>query len=165
MSHYVPARDARGGLQLRHIQSTRTDRSVAARLVVALALVACVLGLRSSAASPAGDPVIGAAGDIACAPANPLFNGGSGTSTACQQGATSDALLSQPLSAVLPLGDTQYEKADPTEFAGAYDPSWGRLKTISKPAVGNHEYLTAGAQGYWSYFGAAAGPTGKGYYS
>jgi hypothetical protein len=31
--------------------------------------------------------------------------------------------------------------------------------------VGNHEYNTSGASGYYSYFGAAAGDPSKGYYS
>jgi alkaline phosphatase len=34
-----------------------------------------------------------------------------------------------------------------------------------RPAAGNHEYATGGAQGYFDYFGAAAGPRGRGYYS
>jgi hypothetical protein len=31
--------------------------------------------------------------------------------------------------------------------------------------VGNHEYVTPGASGYFDYYGAAAGERGKGYYS
>jgi hypothetical protein len=31
--------------------------------------------------------------------------------------------------------------------------------------VGNHEYMTQGAQGYYAYFGAAAGDPARGYYS
>ncbi len=30
---------------------------------------------------------------------------------------------------------------------------------------GNHEYGTSGAAGYFGYFGAAAGPSSRGYYS
>ena len=33
------------------------------------------------------------------------------------------------------------------------------------PSVGNHEYHTPGAAGYFDYFGTAAGPRDKGYYS
>ena len=39
------------------------------------------------------------------------------------------------------------------------------MKPITHPAPGNHEYGTSGAAGYFSYFGAAAGPAGLGYYS
>ena len=31
--------------------------------------------------------------------------------------------------------------------------------------MGNHEYQTPGASGYYNYFGAAAGDPNKGYYS
>ena len=36
---------------------------------------------------------------------------------------------------------------------------------LLRPAVGNHEYGTPGAEAYYTYFGARAGPAGKGYYS
>lgn len=68
-------------------------------------------------------------------------------------------------SAVLAIGDTQYDSGLLSEFQSSYDPSWGRLKAITHPAVGNHEYLTSGATGYFSYFGSAAGDPTKGYYS
>ena len=47
----------------------------------------------------------------------------------------------------------------------SYGPSWGRLRAITRPAVGNHEYGSLGATPYFQYFGAAAGEPGKGYYS
>ena len=55
--------------------------------------------------------------------------------------------------------------ARPSEFANCYDPTWGRHKSRTRPAPGNHEYLTSGATGYFGYFGAAAGDPQKGYYS
>jgi hypothetical protein len=66
---------------------------------------------------------------------------------------------------VLPLGDVQYNSGTAAEFAGSYQPSWGRLKAITRPAVGNHEYGSPGAAPYFHYFGAAAGDPEKGYYS
>src|SRR5919202_1973232 len=62
------------------------------------------------------------------------------------------------------LGDTVYELGTPDEFARCYDPAWGRFKPRTRPALGNHEYGTAGAAGYFGYFGARAGPTRSGYY-
>jgi acid phosphatase type 7 len=111
------------------------------------------------------DPIVMAAGDIACSSADVNFNGGTGTATNCQQKATSDLLMSANPSAVLPLGDEQYDSGTLTEFQGGYDPTWGRKKAITYPAPGNHEYVTAGASGYYTYFGAAAGDPSKGYYS
>ncbi|MEO6326287.1 MAG: metallophosphoesterase [Thermoanaerobaculia bacterium] len=113
----------------------------------------------------AGDPVIAAAGDIACDPSDGNYNGGNGTATACAMKATSDTLLAVAPAAVLLLGDNQYEDGTLAKYFASYDPTWGRLKAITRPAPGNHEYNTAGAAGYYSYFGAAAGDPAKGYYS
>ena len=120
---------------------------------------------------PQGDPVIAAAGDIACSASNSSFNNGAGIPGACQQLATSNQLVNAGLAAALVLGDSQYESSTLGEFMGAFDPSWGRVKSLLYPVAGNHEYLTAGAAGYFDYFngvGAATGRAGdrtKGYYS
>lgn len=111
------------------------------------------------------DPVIAAAGDIACDPADSNYNAGAGTQTACHMKATSDLLLEINPVAVLTLGDNQYEVATLDEFKQSFDPTWGRLKSIIHPAVGNHEYKTPGASGYFNYFRAAAGDPERGYYS
>jgi acid phosphatase type 7 len=121
-----------------------------------------------------GDPVIAAAGDIACDPTFTYFRNGLGDTNRCRQKYTSDLLLAAPLSAVLALGDIQYECASSSAFTRSYGPSWGRVKAITRPAPGNHEYRTSGgsgcdtsgnARGYFGYFGAAAGDPAKGYYS
>ena len=125
---------------------------------IAIAIAAAVLAA-CSAAHAAPDPTIAAAGDIACDP------GGKVTASACHQQATSDLLVSGGFTDVLTLGDNQYEKGALAAFQSSYDPSWGRVKSITHPAVGNHEYGTKTAAGYFTYFGAAAGPPGRGYYS
>lgn len=63
------------------------------------------------------------------------------------------------------LGDNAYPDGTDAEYAQCYDRSWGRHKHRTRPAVGNHEYRTKDAGGYFRYFGAAAGPPGKGWYS
>jgi hypothetical protein len=63
------------------------------------------------------------------------------------------------------LGDAVYERGTHDEFARCYDPTWGRHRARTRPAVGNHEYGTPGAAGYFDYFGASAGERGKGWYS
>jgi hypothetical protein len=129
----------------------------------------------TASGSTSSAPVIAAAGDIACDPASSNFNGGAGSGSSCHQKAVSDLLVGTDLKAVLPLGDNQYYCGGLQAFQASYHPSWGRVKSITRPAVGNHEYLTsggtgcsssnAGARGYFSYFGAAAGDPSKGYYS
>ena len=134
-------------------------------------------GARTSLAEAGtgGDPVIAAAGDIACDPASSSFNSGNGSASSCRQKYTSDLLANAGLAAVLALGDNQYYCAGYEAFLKSYDLSWGRVKSITYPAVGNHEYLTsggtgcdstnAGAAGHFEYFGTAAGDPSKGYYS
>jgi chitodextrinase len=135
-----------------------------------------------SAATPvvtaSADPVIAAAGDIACASA-PLTSGSS-----CHFGVTSDLIASDPsIADVLTLGDNQYECGDYANYQNYFDPTWGRFKSKIRPVPGNHEYQTApgdstclagstvAAQGYFDYFngpGATTGPAGsrdQGYYS
>jgi acid phosphatase type 7 len=137
------------------------------------------------AGGPPGDPVLAAVGDIACDPANPLFNQGYGTPTACAQMVVSDLILADPAImqgasgfAVAPLGDVQYHCGGGAAFAASYDPSFGRFKNLSKPAIGNHELIksssstpatdcdpTGKGMPYYAYFGARAGNPGYGYYS
>ncbi len=156
----------------------RSKHSISILVFIGLIWSLSGLGsLKSNAevALAASDPVIAAAGDIACDPANPDFNGGNGTSTSCRQKYTSDLLVNANLAGVLMLGDSQYECGSLEAFMQSYDLSWGRVKSITYPIVGNHEYGTsggtgctianAGAAGYFDYFGAAAGTRGQGYYS
>jgi hypothetical protein len=67
--------------------------------------------------------------------------------------------------AVFTLGDNAYPRGTVQQFSECYDPTWGRHKSRTRPAVGNHEYKTRGAKPYYDYFGAAAGDPAKGYYS
>ena len=129
----------------------------------------------TAAIVPNGDPVIAAAGDIACDPAHASFNAGNGTANNCRQKYTSDLVVNQGLAAVLALGDNQYYCGGYEAFLRSYELSWGRVKSITRPVPGNHEYLTsggtgcnstnAGAKGHFTYFGPAAGDPSKGYYS
>lgn len=78
---------------------------------------------------------------------------------------TAALLDANPAAAVATLGDNVYDKGTASEFADCYDPTWGRSKARTRPAPGNHEYDSPGAEGYYEYFGDAAGEPDKGYYS
>jgi acid phosphatase type 7 len=100
---------------------------------------------------PISDPVLVGAGDIAdCA--------SSGDEATAK-------LLADVSGTVYTLGDNAYESGAPSEFSECYDPTWGRHKARTRPSVGNHDYLTQEASGYFDYFGKAAGDPKKGYYS
>jgi len=66
---------------------------------------------------------------------------------------------------VFTAGDNAYENGSVSDYATCYGETWGRHKSRTRPALGNHEYNTAGAAGYFGYFGAAAGDPATGYYS
>jgi hypothetical protein len=66
---------------------------------------------------------------------------------------------------VLTLGDNAYPEGSAEDFDECYEPTWGRFKERTKPIAGNHEYDTPQAEGYFDYFGKAAGDPSKGYYS
>src|SRR5207302_1668195 len=38
------------------------------------------------------------------------------------------------------LGDLAYESGTADEFVNCYEPTWGRFKARTRPAIGNHEY-------------------------
>lgn len=75
------------------------------------------------------------------------------------------ALVDAIRGTVFTLGDNAYEDGTRAEFNNCYEPTWGRFKGRTRPAPGNHEYHTAGAAGYFGYFGDLAGPDGRGYYA
>ena len=117
--------------------------------VNAFAFFAFYLPRISSA--PNSDPVLVGAGDIA--------------SCSSSGDEATAKLLSHIPGTVFTTGDNAYEDGTASEFADCYGPSWGRFKDRTRPSVGNHEYQTPRASGYFGYFGAAAGDPDKGYYS
>jgi hypothetical protein len=110
-----------------------------ATVVLAASLPVWSAVLTASGASSSSSCTIAAAGDIA-------ESGG-------DQEATAAVVESINPAAVLTLGDNAYESGSAQEFKDYYDPSWGKFKSITRPAPGNHEYQTSGAQGYLDYFG------------
>jgi len=66
---------------------------------------------------------------------------------------------------ILFAGDLAYDSGTLEEFRRCFDPAFGRFRSRSWAVPGNHEYVTAGAAGYFTYFGDRAGPTRSGYYA
>jgi len=97
------------------------------------------------------DPVLVGAGDVA------------GCSSPGDE-ATANLLDGIP-GTVFTAGDNVYPNGTVSEFDRCYAPSWGRHRARTKPAPGNHDYNTAGAAGYYGFFGAAAGDPARGWYS
>lgn len=112
-----------------------------------------------------GDPVVVAAGDIACDPLDSVNKGGIGSTNWCHQKFTGELLPGLHPTVILTLGDNQYLDGNLRAFGQSFGTTWGRLKTLIHPSPGDHDYLTPGAAGYFEYFGAAAGNPSEGYYS
>ena len=109
----------------------------------------------SVSAQDSTDPVLVGAGDIA---------------SCSKTGDEATASLLEGINGtVATLGDNAYESGTASEYANCYDnykladgtpynssrPAWwGEFKARTMPSLGNHEYYTAGAQGYFDYFGA-----------
>lgn len=102
-------------------------------------------------ADAAGDPVLVGAGDIASC----VSDGDEATAR----------LLDRIPGTVYTTGDNAYGEGTAEQFETCYGDSWGRHRDRTRPSPGNHDYVTAQAAGYFDYFGAAAGPRGRGYYS
>jgi len=74
-------------------------------------------------------------------------------------------LLDQIEGTVFAAGDLVYEEATTEDFADCYDPTWGRHRDRTYPAIGNHEYKTDAGAPYFAYFGSRAGNPAEGWYS
>jgi hypothetical protein len=109
---------------------------------------------KPSATPPSiGDPVLIGAGDICV------------TSVIKNAQATAALIIARPNDIVFTLGDNSNESGTAAQYANCYATTWGAFLNRTRATVGNHDYMTSGAAPYYSYFGAAAGPAGKGYYS
>ena len=127
-----------------------------ARVIVAAAAALVALapgnGISSTAAPPADQTaILVGAGDIAdCKD----LSGAEATAK----------LLDKIPGTVMAVGDLAYPDGSKENFA-CYDKTWGRVKSRTRPAPGNHEFHAAGAAPYFDYFGPAAGDPKTGYYS
>jgi hypothetical protein len=157
------------------VTCARWRRATVALLAVALVAAAGACD-RSHPAAPsapapparvagASDVHLAAVGDIACDPGSGSFHDGHGDSTRCRAEAVAALVVGAGYDAFVPLGDIQYESGEYDAFLGSYDRAFAPVKDITHPVPGNHEYETAGADGYYRYFGAAAGDPTRGYYS
>jgi hypothetical protein len=136
-----------------------TTRATIRSQMVALGWVPEGSGIGVIGCVPAQPPAsftIAAAADIGQCFGRPAAGSGA---------ASTAALVSRHDVLVLTAGDNTYDYGTPEEFSTCFAPTWGAFKDRIFPTVGNHEYYTIGAEGYFGYFGALAGPDRRGYYS
>ncbi|HBN07914.1 MAG TPA: hypothetical protein DD435_04440 [Cyanobacteria bacterium UBA8530] len=117
----------------------------------------------SPSPTPSASPIVLAvAGDIAGDPTDWYFNRGEGRPGFFRQKATAEIVRSINPDAVLIPGDVQGWHGTYDSYLLSFDPTWGLFKSITHPAIGDHDYE---GDGYFRYFGAAAGRPDKTYYS
>lgn len=79
--------------------------------------------------------------------------------------AATSRLLDTIAGTVFTLGDHAYPAGTAENFRNCYEPTWGRHKARTRAAPGNHDRERDNGAPYFAYFGDAAGPAGRGYYS
>lgn len=92
---------------------------------------------------------------------------GAGDIADCRNLAGAEAtakLLDHIPGTVFAAGDLAYPDGTKENFV-CYGQTWGRAKSRTRPAPGNHEFHSSGATPYFDYFGSAAGDPQNGYYS
>ena len=135
-------------------------------------LLTAVPGPASARSAATTDPVIAAAGNIACDPTNVAFNNLAGTATACRMLYVSNLLRNPDGTAKYPttlaLGDTQYICGGLSAYQQSYGPTWGRVFGATRPVAGDKDYRSTAnaptgtgcsappgrAEGFFSYFGS-----------
>ena len=146
-----------------------------ARLVVLVVCAVCVYcgsqGPTSPtptppAPGPQGPPVTPPPPIPIPVPSGPQVFVGAGDIAMCDRHAEDTARLLDSIGGtVFSLGDNAYFQGTMQQFRDCFEPTWGRHKGRTRPVPGNHEYESPGADAYYTYFGANAGPRGLGYYS
>lgn len=104
----------------------------------------------ASTTTMTADPVVSVAGDIACAPTIAAYKRGAGTAKECRQKYTSNLILGSD--EVWTLGDHLYPIATTKQFRGVYGPTWGRMKAVTYPSPGDHDYGHTAGRDYYAYF-------------
>jgi acid phosphatase type 7 len=133
-------------------------RAFASGVAIATLLTACNAD-RTAPRLPQRTYVIAAVGDIACdeeAQETPSRD-------ECRPGPVARAVEEIDPERLLLLGDIQYPSETGTVSYGSFDRSFGDFRSIWAPTPGDAEW-EGQVDGYFDYFGAAAGPPG-GYYS
>src|SRR6266566_9123169 len=141
--------------------------ALAARGLGLLLLATCIEDVPTSS-SPSSSPPFPIPISAATSSASASLLIGAGDIARCDRTndqATALLLNAYPSAAVFTTGDNINGNGSLTDFTNCYDPSWGQAKARTRPSVGEKDYKTAGAAGFFNYFGTAAGDSAKYYYS
>jgi hypothetical protein len=131
-----------------------------AKILIMFVLLGSLLIFRFSASDARALPLPSAGDDVAV-----LVGAGDIADCRDLSGAEATAKLLETIpGTVMAVGDLAYPDGTKENFE-CYDKTWGRVRSRTRPAVGNHEFHAAGATPYFDYFGAVAGDPKMAYYS
>lgn len=122
-------------------------------------------GQPTTASLPNKHPLLAFVGDMVSDPDASARDQEEGTPIASRFKDVSNLVATSNCTYFVCLGDNVYENGQLDQFQSAYEHTFGRVKTKTIPAPGNHEYQTAGAADYYTYFGQLAGPAGQGWFA
>jgi hypothetical protein len=101
---------------------------------------------------PAGSgPVAVAVGDMVCAPGDRV------TVKRCRDADAAELAQDYRPDYLLALGDEQYGNHGLEDYEKGYAKTWGKLRSVTKPVPGNHQY---DVPGYFTYFREQTRPPG-----
>jgi hypothetical protein len=132
------------------LNSEKRSMQWSAAVILILCVLFCAEGKAGSQPQPNGAVLVGAADIARCDR---------------RQSEQTARLLDDIGGMVFTAGDHAYPHGTAQEFIECYGLTWGRHRSRTRPAPGNHDYDSPGAKPYFKYFGDNAGPAGRGYYS
>jgi Putative Ig domain len=111
-------------------------------------------------------PVVDAVGDMGCSASDPNYSNGLGnpnpaSGNDCLQKYVSDLVVNAMPSALLDLGDNQYDTGSLADYTNVFGTTFGGANSVTYPSLGNAEYgvefggTPQPATGFFSYFGSA----------
>jgi len=166
------------GVRGMRVSRSRGTAGLAPVMAIVLALAACGQGTgeaptlspgpstqANTSAAPSSAAQVPTPTDTATPPTTPdpqpdVTLLAAGDIAACSKdgdAATAAILKRYPEARVQTLGDNAYDKGTPRQF-GCFDDTWGVAFDRLQPALGGHDYMTAGGAGYFGYFAKRLAP-------
>jgi hypothetical protein len=119
----------------------------------------------SSTASDSGGVAAAVATSLGTPPTARLTIAGDIAGCGYSADSATAALVEELPGVVMTAGDNAYPSGTRRQYRECYGPTWGRFRDRTRPTLGNHDWATPDAAGYFAYFGDLAGPHGRGYYA
>jgi hypothetical protein len=144
-----------------------SQSAIVSNAAASSALATATSPASSASASPALATATATTATVSSEPAAVLIGAGDvcRLSYVAQARKTAALVAARPNAMVFTLGDNSNDQGTAKQYRDCFGTTWGAFKSRIHPVAGNHDMLTSGGAPYYAFFGEAAGPAGKGYYS